>query len=499
MLARWRHASTALAAVLSLAIAGSIGIAGAQTEPRSNRDLPADAIAAYENDKALAGQLMQAGKFREAVHAAGRAAAASETLYGADSVETAVALHNHGFLLKRSDQIETARSALERALAIYERQRPAVHEDSRNAAGELGQIYLKAGRATAVASIYARLIARAGAEGDGGHVGVAHLAANQGFLLLGLGKPEESEAAFERAVALYEANGEVTADAYRQVLEALLDRLVGTQREAQAAAKARATIQRLGAMGPPGVPLAVTLHDRLSQTALEAGRHGEARHEAEAALTLIQGAGASLPRSRPGRPDPSVSALNNLARAHRAEANFAGAEDAYRRAIALLEASGDNVNTGVVTDNLAVLYLAQDRHDDAERLHKRALHLLEEALGREHASVGRVAGNLGTLLSEAGRHAEAEPLLRRGLAIARAQPAQDPVSIGILEDNLAGLLRETKRRPEARGHYLRALELFEAALPPKHPRLATTRNNVGCRQDQAGSPRGLRPLGFRAR
>ena len=354
-----------------------------------------------------------------------------------------------------------------------------MHADARNAAGELAQIYVQSGRAGEAADIYARLVARAGAEGHAEHAGTAHLLANQGFILIGMGRAEEGEAAFERAISLYETHGDMASDAYRQTLEAWLDRLVASKRASKAAAKARVIIPKLVAHGAPGIPLALSLHDRLSQAALEAGRADEARGEAVAALALIESAGAALPEARPGRVDPRVTALNNLARAYRAEANLDGAEKAYRRAISLLEASGDRINAGVITDNLAVLYLSHNRLDDAERHHKKALTLLEAALGREHVSVGRVAGNLGTLLSEAGRYGEAEPLLRRALAIGKAQAKPDAVWIGTVSDNLAGLLRESGRAGEALGLYEQALASFEKALPATHPRLATARNNLG--------------------
>jgi CHAT domain-containing protein/tetratricopeptide (TPR) repeat protein len=432
--------------------------------------------ATYQSLKSRAGELLRAGKPNEAAGAAEEAARLAESLHGAEAVETAIALHNLGFILRRAGRADAAQPLLERALAIYEQKLPAVHEDTRNALGELGQIYLAKGRGQDVAEAFARLVARAEREGYTDHVGRAVLLANQGFVLRGLKREEESEAAFAGALAIFEAGGHILGDGYRQSLEAWLDRLEATRRADEAEARARSAIAALAKQGAKGAPLAAALDNRLSRKALEAGRNADAKSYAEAALALLDGDAAA---AAPGRPDPRIDALNNLARASRALGDFAGAESAYRRTIALLEARGDKANTGIVTDNLAVLYLHQGRLDEAERHHKRALALLEGALGRDHPSVGRAAANLGTMLNEAGRRDEAEPLLRRALAIAEAQPTKDAVSIGIIEDNLAGLLRETGRYEEARGHYERALALFEGALEPTHPRIATARNNLG--------------------
>ena len=145
----------------------------------------------------------------------------------------------------------------------------------------------------------------------------------------------------------------------------------------------------------------------------------------------------------------------------------------------MLDGRGDKANSGILNDNLAVLMMHQGRFDEAERYHKRAMALLEQALGRNHPSVGTAAANLGTTMNEAGRSIEAEPLLRRALDIKNAQKPFDAVATAVIEDNLAGLLRATDRHTEALDHFKRALELFRGALPAQHPRLATARNNFG--------------------
>lgn len=467
------RAMSAIAALVAAVVLAPTAPALAQAAPQVAA--PADVVD-YESLKLRATELMRAGKLDEAARSAVEAARIAEGLYGAEGVETAIALHNLGFILRRTGRADEARPLLERALAIYEQRLPAVHEDTRNALGELGQIYLEMGRGQDVADAFARLVARAESEGHANHFGSAVLLANQGFVLRGLKRGEESEAAFARALAIFEAGGQILGDGYRQSLEAWLDRLDATRRATEAEARARSVIAALSKLGGKGTPLASALNNRLSRKALEAGRNGDAKSYAEAALALL---GDEAPPAASGRPDPRIDALNNLARASRALGDFAGAESAYRRAIALLDARGDTANAGIVTDNLAVLYLHQGRLDEAEHYHKRALALLEAALGRDHPSVGRAAANLGTMLNEAGRRDEAEPLLRRALAIAEAQPTKDVVSLGVIEDNLAGLLRETGRTEEARGHYERALALFESALEPTHPRLATARNNLG--------------------
>lgn len=485
-----RYASIARFGFRCVAVGTAIALAPLQiAHAQSNSKGPAIGNVDRDTiDKARAAALehMRAGRFAAGVPFARIALALTEASHGPEATETAIASHSLAFLLRRTNQPQEARALLERALSIYQRRLPAIHEDIRNAVGELGQIYVAEGRGAEVVALYAGLIERASREGHGGHVAVGHLNTNLGFVLRGLGRAAESEQAFRQAVTLYEANDALDGDPYRLALETLLDRLEAGGRFEQSITMAKAAIERLVARAGKVSDLVIRLHNRLSGQQLEAGRFVEARAHAQAALELISRTEA--PPQTAARPvatgaatgvDQTVAALNNLARAYRAVAEYPAAEQAYRRAIARLGVRNDKANAGILIDNLAVLYLHQGRLDEAERHHKQALALLEEALGREDASVGRAAANLGTLLNESGRPGEAEPLLRRALAIANARSPRDPVSIGVIADNLAGLLRTTNRHQEARGLYSQALALFEGALPPKHPRLATARNNLG--------------------
>ena len=59
----------------------------------------------------------------------------------------------------------------------------------------------------------------------------------------------------------------------------------------------------------------------------------------------------------------------------------------------------------------------RDTLPEAEPLYKRALAIMEKALGPEHPDVGAALNNLAELYRNQGRHAEAEPLYRRSRAI----------------------------------------------------------------------------------
>jgi CHAT domain-containing protein/Tfp pilus assembly protein PilF len=474
------------------AAGGSVPQAQPEALPSAAPGEDEAAAAATALDQAKAATLihMRANRFAEAMPFAEEALRLSEKLYGPEAAETGLSAHNLGFALRQTGRLPEAQANLERALAIHERVKPAVHEDTRNVIGELGQIYLRAGRGDEILAIYDRLIARAANEGDAKHVGVAHMHNNAAFLLRILKRPDEAEKRWQSAIALYNEQPLQDEESYRLAVEALLDRYGGLGRTEEARALLASSLETLRSHGQGEGKAALRLLGRASRLEQESGHYAQARDHAAAALAIMD-------RVAPDaitQTGEAVEPLNNLARAERGLANYTAAEQHYKRAIAILDKQGDVPNAGILNDNLAVLYGFMGRLDEAERHSRRALQLLEQAFGPDHRNVGRAAGNFGVLLTEAARYSEAEPFLRRALTITEAQSPQDPVTLAVIADNLAGVLRLTGRQQAAMEQSQRALDTFEKNLPANHPSLATVRNNLGRllldmgRYEEAGAP-----------
>ncbi len=68
-------------------------------------------------------------------------------------------------------------------------------------------------------------------------------------------------------------------------------------------------------------------------------------------------------------------------------------------------------------NNLAALYKAQSHYAEAEPLHKRALAIMEKALGPEHPDVASSLENYAALLRETARVDEAEGMEARAKEI----------------------------------------------------------------------------------
>jgi CHAT domain-containing protein/Tfp pilus assembly protein PilF len=465
------------AAVLAAFASALFAFSVAAQEPGTTATPPSgaqDASQQAELDR-LAGEasrLMQAGKFAEAIEPAKKALDLSQTLHGEQSIKTAIATHNLGFLLKRIERTDEARDYLERAWRIYDSQLPAVHEDVRNIVGELGLIYQAQGRSGEVVRIYTSLIERAEREGYGSHIGTAHHHNNLAFVLRGLKQFDESQKHWEQAIAIYVQQTLIDAEAYHLAVDALLDAYRRSADFDKALAIGEQALNKLGGQDPSKKAIAASIAISLADAGHAAGRYAESKSWAGKAIEALE----ALPESeREGLPE----ALNSLARAERALANYAAAAQHYTRAMTLMEAQGKTANVGILSDNLAVLYSDMGQLDQAEKNHKRALQLLEQSLGRDHRVVGEAAGNFGALLLVAGRYAESEPLLLRSLKIAEAQSPQDPVTIAIVNDHLAAIYRQTDRWDEAGVRLRQSLALMEQALPEIHPRIATTRTNLG--------------------
>ena len=90
-----------------------------------------------------------------------------------------------------------------------------------------------------------------------------------------------------------------------------------------------------------------------------------------------------------------------------------------RRALALAEKKYGEENPAVALclNNLAQLFSATGRKNEAEPMMRRALAINEIKYGLEHPTVANDLTNLAIVLKDTNRVGEAEPMMRRSLAI----------------------------------------------------------------------------------
>lgn len=224
-----------------------------------------------------------------------------------------------------------------------------------------------------------------------------------------------------------------------------------------------------------GVPASAQSPAAQSAKAAElsrAGKYSEALPLAQAAVAALEKTG---PNSR-----AFAGALNNLAQLYGDLGRDDQAEPLYKRALPIMERAVGTNSSDIAPEmnNLAALYERQGRFAEAEPLFKRALANCERALGPNHPDVGRQLNNLATLYERQDRHANSEPLFRRALAIYEKAAGPEHPAVATLLSNLGQVLKVEERYGEAEPLIRRSLAIHEKAQGRDHPDVARSLNNL---------------------
>jgi CHAT domain-containing protein/tetratricopeptide (TPR) repeat protein len=202
-----------------------------------------------------------------------------------------------------------------------------------------------------------------------------------------------------------------------------------------------------------------------------AGKYAEA-------IPLAQ---AMLANQEKGPPNRDLGgALNNLAQLYGDVGRDAEAEPLHKRALAIMEqAVGlDSVLIAPELNNLAALYERQLRYAEAEPLFKRALSVRERALGQSHPDVGQSLNNLATLYEREDRHADSEPLFKRALTIYEKAAGPEHPAVATVLNNLGQVVKSEGRTADAEPLIKRALSIREQAVGFDHPDTVASVNNL---------------------
>jgi tetratricopeptide (TPR) repeat protein len=120
--------------------------------------------------------------------------------------------------------------------------------------------------------------------------------------------------------------------------------------------------------------------------------------------------------------------------------NYDDAEKHFQAAIEEAERMGpDELRMASSLNSVALLYQAQERYREAERLFERGLMLLERKLGADHLDVATCLANLGMLQVRRREWLKAEPTLQRALKIREKRLGDDHLDVANSLDDLATL------------------------------------------------------------
>lgn len=170
-----------------------------------------------------------------------------------------------------------------------------------------------------------------------------------------------------------------------------------------------------------------------------------------------------------GGSSDAAATVNLLADIHFAKGNFAAAESLLLQALEMVKRlhgdSDDCIPVAGARNNLARVYMAQQRYKEAEPLFRAALvavrAIFQGADSSEHATA---LNNVAFACYHQKRYTEAEPLFQQALAMERRLAASSPCrsrDVGLALNNLAALYKAQGRLGEAEPLYVEAAEIWE--------------------------------------
>ncbi|MFF8233179.1 caspase, EACC1-associated type [Streptomyces caelestis] len=273
------------------------------------------------------------------------------------------------------------------------------------------------------------------------------------------GRNEEATAAFEEALAIYQALGDRLGQADARQGLGEVHRMQDRYEEATAAfEEALAIYQALGdRLGQAGT------RQGLGEVHRMQGRNDEATAAFEEALAIYQALG-----DRSGQ----AGATQGLGGIHRMQGRNDEATAAFEEALAIYQALGDRSGQADATQGLGEIHQVQGRYEEATAAFEEAL-AIYRALGNRSGQAGTMQG-LGEIHQVQGRYEEATAAFEEALAIYQA-----------LGDRLgqAGAMQGLGEIHQVQGRYEEATAAFEEAL--------AIYRALGNRSGQAGTMQGL--------
>lgn len=198
-------------------------------------------------------------------------------------------------------------------------------------------------------------------------------------------------------------------------------------------------------------------------------------------------------------PDTAMR-INSLALLYSETERYAEAEPLYMKALEIIKKirGEKHIDTAMIMNNLAELYRKTARYAEAELLYKRALEITKKVQGEVHYTTAYCMNNLAALYYETGRYVESEPLYKRALETREKVLGYENPDTVMSMNNLAVLYLETGRFVEAEPLFKRALEITKKVLKEEHPATARSMNNLAGLYHETGRYSEAEPLYKRA-
>lgn len=244
---------------------------------------------------------------------------------------------------------------------------------------------------------------------------------------------------------------------------------------------AQAADRAAAAAGENSQPVADVLDEHFEML-FKAGRYAECVPVAER-LARVQIA-------RSGKDSlPAAAAVNRVALAYKLSGRVKEAGLLYEHCLGVFrKLRPDSPDTAQLMHNLAAVYAATGRGEEAERLYLGGLKLVADKSGTNHPMYGQGQHNLATFYSQEGRNAEAADLFRQALAAKKKAATPNDPTVAVSLNNLAGVLLDGGDARGAEKLLKEAIGIFEAGGYGDHPHAVVSRNMLAEAYRSQGRP-----------
>ena len=460
-------------------------------------------------------QLIEQGKYREAIPIAERAVEVSKRALGPEHRETADALNKLGFLFQTIGDYAKAEPPYREALQIRRKVLGPEDPDTAESLNNLGALYQDMGESARAEPLYQEALRIRQRVLGPEHPGTAQSLNNLASLYQDTGEYAKAEPLYQEALRIcqkvFGPEHSDTATSLSNLGELYED--MGEYAKAgplfQEALRVRQKV--LGSEHPDtanSLNNLASLYEAMGEYAKAEPLYQEALRIRQKVLGLEHPSTANslnnlallyqdmveyakaeplyqealrIRRKVLGPEHPSTAnSLNNLASLYKHIGEYAKAEPLYQEALRIRQkVSGpEHPDTATSLNNLAELYDYMGEYAKAEPLLQEALRIRQKVLEPEHRDIAESLNNLGELYERLSEYAKAEPLYLEALRIRQKVLGPEHPDIAVGLDNLAGLYKAMGEYPKAEPLYQEALKIFEKVLGPEDPDTATCLDNL---------------------
>lgn len=203
------------------------------------------------------------------------------------------------------------------------------------------------------------------------------------------------------------------------------------------------------------------------------GQANEAEQAYKRAIAILQKADAGLAAVLLPPQLEKLAVLYNDHGRHR------DAFELLKQSITLREKAPDPAQLGIAWDKMGKTLVALGMYNDAETAFQRAVSLLEKKYGADNLLMAPIANNIAVLYEKQGRYAAAEKLVRHALGIYEKQMGRNNPLVASILINLAEVQRAQGHFRAAEETLMRALSILENAPGAQIADVVTVLSNLG--------------------